>query len=81
MKVGNSIGSMFKLIGGNPGKFFAGILISCPSDIVEERAPAEAFVDLGIHNFGNLVLDVVVDFNWRRGWLDPVGNSIWRCGF
>jgi hypothetical protein len=51
---------------GEPVGFFLGALVTVPAYQIEQLALAEPSVIFGFEDFGNLVLDVPVDFN--RGW-------------
>ena len=35
-----------------------------------------AAIELGVKDFGNLVLRLTIDFDWRRWWLDAVRYDV-----
>ena len=57
--------SVSKLRSGEPGGFFISTFITSPADKVKEFALA-AFVDLGVKDFTDLILEFAFDLNWRR---------------
>lgn len=73
----DEIRGVTELRGGEPGGFFVGAFVTRPTNEIEEFALA-TFVDLGVEDFANLVLEVSVDFDrrWRR--FDTAGNGAGR---
>ena len=64
----------------DPGGFFVSAFITGPTDQIQEFATAPT-VDLGVENFGDLVLWFTVDFDGRRRCLDASGDGVRRSGF
>ena len=67
---------MFEFHGGDPQRFFFGSFISSPFDEVLQLAFVLS-VKLGVKDFGDLVFGFAVDVDWRRRWLDVVGDGVW----
>ena len=57
--------SVSKLRSGEPGGFFIGAFITSPANKVKEFAFA-AFVDLGVKDFTDLILEFAFNLDWRR---------------
>ena len=75
MEVGNSFGGMFEFCGRDPRGFFFRSFISSPFDEVLQLAFVTS-VELGVEDFGDLIFGFTVDIDWRRGWLDAIGNGV-----
>ena len=57
--------SVSELRSREPGGFFIGAFITSPANKVKEFALA-AFVDLGVKDFTDLILEFAFNLNWRR---------------
>ena len=38
-------------------------------------------IELGVEDFGNLILGLTINFNWQRRWLDTVRYDVGCSGF
>ena len=66
---------MFEFCGGNPQGFFFGSFVSSPLDEVLQLAFV-LLVELGVKDLGDLVFWFAVDVDWRRRWLNAVGDGV-----
>ena len=76
VEVRDELCSVFKFGGEDHLSLVTGALISGPPDEIEEWTCLAATVDLGVEDFGDLVLlfSVDLDRRWRR--LDAVGDGV-----
>jgi len=68
---------MAHFVRGKPGSFFIGTFVTQPPDIVEQLA-SSAFVNFGIKDFGYLILEIALNFDWR-GWRLGTVRDGTRC--
>ena len=66
---------MFKFCGRDPRGFFFGSFESSPFDEVLQLAFVSS-VELGVEDFRDFVFGFALNIDWRRRWLDAVGDGV-----
>ena len=74
VEVRNELCSVFEFGGEDHLSLVTGALIAGPPDEIEERTCLAATVDLGVEDFGDLVLLFAVNLDWRWG----CGDTLWN---
>ena len=66
VKFGDDLGCVTEFGREHPGHLLISAFITSPAGQVQEVTVSSASVYLGVKDFGYFVLDVAVDFDWRR---------------
>lgn len=79
MKFGEGFRGIEKFGGRKPVVFVLGAFVTGPSDVVQERL-LSALIKFGVEDFGDFVLEVTFNFDWRRwrwGSVRNVARRMW----